>query len=66
MTESKWRLIELYPEFNNKDLYKKFQEIGIEKFDPVIEGFVNAELHDNQLKLFEHMAFVHDKSLLNR
>lgn len=59
MNNREWRLIELYPDFSNRDLYKKLEILKIQEFSPVMEKFVNAKINEEEAKELELMAFVH-------
>lgn len=62
MTNRNWKLLELYPEFKNKDIITKLSSKDI-RYNIVMEGFIKANITDEESKDFEQMAFVHQTTI---
>lgn len=58
MQTRNWKLLELYPEFKNKDILPKLSDLNV-KYSIITERFIKADLTDEESKAFELMAFVH-------
>lgn len=54
-----WRLVELYPEYTNRELFQKLKSLNVE-YSSVMEKFVNAKLSDQEAAQLNEMAFVHE------